>query len=515
LHRRHIFTALFAAFLASVAGCGTTETAEEPPEHSQPNIVLILADDMGVASVGAYHPESGVPTPNIDRLADEGMRFLDAHSGSAVCSPTRYGLLTGRYAWRTSLKSGVLNPWEGPLISEERLTIADLLREQGYRTACFGKWHLGWRWPDIRGRPTTNGWAVDYTKPIRGGPLAHGFDHYFGDDVPNCPPYVWIEDERARAIPTDFMRADPSNGVSAGPMTPGWRLDAVLPTLTERCVDYIAQAAHAGQPFFLYFPMTSPHAPISPSEAFRGTSGVSRYVDFLIETDWAVGEVLRALEDNGIAGNTLVIFTADNGTSPECDFEWLAARGIDLRARWRGYKADIWEGGHRVPFLVRWPGVIHPRSTSAGRVSLVDVMATVAEIVGYDLPESAAEDSVSLLPALLDEEENAPLREAVITHSSLGCFAIHSGPWKLAFCPGSCGWSEPVNPDTAGFGLPGYQLYDMTADPGEQHNLCDEYPEIVSELTDLFWEIVTSGRSTPGAQVSNDGPAVWAQLPWS
>jgi arylsulfatase A len=356
---------------------------------------------------------------------------------------------------------------------------------------------------------------VDYKKPIRGGPLDHGFDHYFGDDTSSAPPYVWIEDDRALAIPRAFMMADRENGVAPGPAVSGWSFEAVLPTLTERCTEYIAESAETGQPFFLYFSMNSPHSPIKPAEAFQGISGISKYADFLIETDWAVGEVLRALEENGVADNTIVIFAADNGTSRECNFNGLRAKGVDLRAQWRGCKADIWEGGHRVPFLVRWPGVVHPHTTSAETVSLVDVLATVADIVGYDLPEDAAEDSVSLLPVLLGEERGTPLHDAVITHSLSGCFAIHSWPWKLAFCPGSCGVSEPKDAEAFDLGLPGLQLYDVTVDPGEQHNLLAERPEVVSELTDLFWRIVTNGRSTPGPPMTNDGQTWWPQLPWS
>ncbi len=511
MHRPYFGILVFLSLFASSLACGTAEPEAEGPPH--PNVVLILADDMGLASVQACHPDSGLPTPNLDTLANEGMRFLDAHSGSAVCSPTRYGLLTGRYAWRTRLKSGLVNPWEGPLIAEDRLTIADLLHQEGYQTACIGKWHLGWNWPDARGRTTHTALWVDYTKPIRGGPVAHGFDHYFGDDVPNWPPYVWIEDEHALAIPKAFMIEDAANGVAPGPKVPGWSFEAVLPTLTERCVEYIAGAA-SRKPFFLYFSMSSPHSPIKPSEAFQGSSGISKYADFLVETDWAVGEVLRALEEKGVADNTIVIFVADNGTSPECNFEGLQEKGVDLRAEWRGSKADIWEGGHRVPFLVRWPGVVQAGAVSSERISLVDVVATVAEIVGYDLPRDAAEDSVSLLPVLLGENRDTPLHDAVITHSGSGCFAIHSGPWKLAFCPGSGGWSEPKDPEAVELGLPGLQLYDVTLDPGEQRNLFAERLDVVSELTDRLSEIVTNGRSTPGPPTANDGPSWWPQLPW-
>ena len=495
-----------------LAACRTAPPADETP--SPPNVVLILADDMGQASVGAYHPESGIPTPNLDRLAAEGMRFTDAHSGSAVCSPTRYGLLTGRYSWRTRMKSGIVGKWQPPLIAEERLTIADMMRARGYRTACIGKWHLGWNWPDAEGNPTTKAAEVDYTRPIRGGPLAHGFDHYLGDDVPNWPPYVWIEDARALAIPSETMEADSSNGVSAGPMTPDWSLEAVLPALTERCVEYVAEAAEADEPFFLFFSMTSPHTPINPAPRFQGASGVSKYADFLIETDWAVGEVLRALDEHGVAENTLVIFVTDNGTSPKCDFDGLAAEGVDLRAHWRGHKADVWEGGHRVPFLVRWPAAIDPGGVYDETVSLVDVMATVADAVGHALPDEAAEDSASLLPALRGEPRAALVNDAVITHSSGGRFAIHFGRWKLVFGPGSGGWSAPQDAAARKQGLPEYQLYDMAADPGEQRNLVEEHPEVVSELTAHFRRIVSRGRSTPGEPQRNDGPSWWKQLPW-
>jgi len=339
--------ALALLLLSSVA------TAQSPR-----NVVVVLADDMGLASFHAENPASGLPTPQLDRLAAEGMSFTDAHSPSAVCSPTRYALLTGRYAWRTHLKAGIVNKWEGPLIADDRLTLADVARSAGLTSACIGKWHLGWRWPKQGGGTTAQPEEIDYTQPIGGGALEAGFEHYFGDDVPNWPPYVWIEDDRALAVPEETMREDDPNGVRAGPMTPGWSLEAVLPELTRRCVQFLRDRAEANEPFLLYFSMTSPHTPISPSEAFIGQSGVSRYADFLLETDWSVGQVLRALDQYGLSKDTLVIFTADNGTSPKADFATLAAGGVDLRAHWRGHKGDIWEGGHRVPFIVRWPGVV-------------------------------------------------------------------------------------------------------------------------------------------------------------
>ena len=487
--------ALFGLLLVSLAGAQTPK-----------NVVVILADDMGLASLHHEHPGSGLPTPHLDQLAREGMSFTDAHSGSAVCSPTRYGLLTGRYAWRTSLKAGIVNMWGPPLIAEERLTLADVAGRAGLHSACIGKWHLGWRWPKQGGGTTRNPAEIDYTLPIGGGPLEAGFDHAFGDDVPNWPPYLWIEDDRAHAVPTETMKADGANGVSAGPMTPGWSLDAVLPELTRRCVHYVRDRAAADQPFFLFFPMTSPHTPISPSETWRGQSGVSPYADFLLETDWSVGQVLRALEHYGVADETLVIFTCDNGTSPKANFDTLAAGGIDLRGPWRGHKADVWEGGHRVPFLVRWPGVVAPGSSCDEPIVLTDIMATVAAALDVTLPANAAEDSSDLGSALRGED-HPPLHDAIVNHSSTGEFAVRAGRWKLCFCPGSGGWSNPKGLDAAQtLDLPLVQLYDLGFDPGESMNLATEDPQRVRQMTALLRTVV---ERTP-----NDGPAHWSKLPW-
>ena len=471
------------------------------------NVVVILADDMGLSSLYAEHPGSGLPTPNLDRLASQGMSFSDAHSGSAVCSPTRYGLLTGRYSWRTSLKAGIVSKWGLPLIAPDRMTLADVAHRAGLRTACIGKWHLGWRWPKAGGGTTKKPAEIDYALPIGGGALEAGFDHYFGDDVPNWPPYIWIEDDRALALPEEEMPGGKYLGVSPGPMTPDWSLEAVLPELTRRCVHYIRDRAQADEPFLLYFSMTSPHTPISPSEAFQGQSGVSDYADFLLETDRSVGQVLRALDQQGIADDTLVIFTCDNGTSPKADFKKLSEGGVDLLGPWRGSKADIWEGGHRVPFLVRWPAVVAAGTRSAEPIVLTDIMATVAEALGVDLAEGCAEDSVSLLPALKGEGLDAPLHELIVNHSSRGKFAVRLGNWKLCFCGGSGGWTAPTT-DAAvkKAGLPDLQLFDLATDPGEQTNLLQSRPQKAAELVDLFRQLV---QSHP-----NDGSDWWSHLPW-
>jgi arylsulfatase A len=475
--------------------------------QSPKNIVVILADDMGLASLHAEHSASGLPTPNLDRLRSQGMSFTDAHSPSAVCSPTRYALLTGRYSWRSRLKSGIVGKWEQPLIAEDRMTIADLSTAAGRRSACIGKWHLGWRWPKKGGGVTSKSLEIDYAQPIGGGALEAGFDHYFGDDVPNWPPYVWIEDDRALALPEGAMKQNSANGISAGPMTEGWSLSAVLPELTRRCVHYIRDRAKEEEGFLLYFSMTSPHTPISPSETFLGQSGVSPYADFLLETDWCVGQVLRALDQYGVADETLVIFTCDNGTSPKANFKTLSEGGVDLRGDWRGHKADVWEGGHRVPFLVRWPGVVEPGSSCRVPICLTDIFATTADAFDVETGEGAGEDSASLLPLFRGEERTGAHGGAIINHSGSGGFALRDGKWKLCLCAGSAGWSPPTNTKQAEkLGLPPVQLYNMDADPGEQKNLALEMPLKVEELTARFRAIV---EASP-----NDAPTWWSRLPW-
>ena len=322
----------------------------------QPNVIVILGDDMGIDSVSAFNPKMGMKTPAIDRLASEGMSFMDAHSTSGVCSPTRYGLLTGRYNWRSRLKRGIVGKWERPLIADARLTLPEMFRAQGYATCMIGKWHLGWHWPKKGGGVTQKLDEIDFTKPINGGPNSHGFDYHFGDDVPNWPPYAWRENERLIGNLTAQMKQGTMVGVSAGPAVADWDFSAVLLEYGKRCAEYVRGRKTKEQPFFLYFPMPSPHTPIAPGGKFKGITGISPYADFLVESDWAVGEIMKALDETGQADNTVVFFTCDNGTSPKANFPQLDAAGVHLNANWRGWKADAYEGGHRVPFIVRWPG---------------------------------------------------------------------------------------------------------------------------------------------------------------
>jgi arylsulfatase A len=460
----------------------------------RPNIVYILADDLGYGDVHCLNPERGkIATPNLDRLAKEGMRFTDAHSGSAVCTPTRYGILTGRYAWRTRLQSGVLMGFSPPLIDAGRLTVPQLLKHERYRTACIGKWHLGLTF-GVTGTGTN-----DLTQPIQNGPTTRGFDYYFGISASlDMPPFAFIENDRFTETPSvekEWLR----KGIAA----PGFEAVDVLPTLTRKAVDYIGGAAAEKEPFFLYLALTAPHTPIVPTQEWQGRSGLNAYGDFVMQTDWSVGQVLEELDKSGLAGNTLVIFTSDNGCSPSANVQELERKGHYPSYIFRGYKADIWDGGHHIPFLARWPGKIEPGSVSEQLICLTDLMATCADLLRTKLPTGAGPDSVSILPALLGRATK-PLRDAVVHHSINGSFAIRQGTWKLDLCPGSGGWSAPKPGSAAAKKLPRVQLYDMAADISERDNLETDQPNIVRRLTRQLQHYVAEGRSTVGQPLTND-----------
>ena len=491
--------------LASIVSHGASANPVQQT-GSRPNIVYILADDLGYGDVKCLNPEGKIATPNIDRLASEGIRFTDAHSSSSVCTPTRYGLLTGRYNWRSPLKSGVLWGYSRRLIEPGRLTVPALLKQHGYRTACFGKWHLGMDWPLKQGGFATvdaDGWKVDYTRPIQNGPNSVGFDDYFGISASlDMPPYAFIENDHTVGVPTVEKK-----WVRQGPACADFEAIDVLPTLTRKVTQYIdrhAAEAKAGKPLFVYMPLNAPHTPILPTAQWQGKSGISPYADFVMQVDWTVGQVMKALDRNGLASSTLVVMTSDNGCSPAAGFKEMAEKGHHPSYHFRGHKADIFDGGHRIPFIVRWPARIQPGTTSDQIVCLTDLMATCAEILGVKLPDSAGEDSVSILPALLGRAAG-PLREAVVHHSINGSFSIRQGKWKLELCPGSGGWSFPRPNSPAARKLPPIQLYDLAADIGEQHNVQDRHPEIVQRLTRLLQKYVADGRSTPGTVQSNTG----------
>ena len=474
-----------------------------------PNIVYILADDLGYGDVHCFNTGGKIATPQLDRLAASGMRFTDAHSSSAVCTPTRYGILTGRYNWRSSLKSGVLNGYSSRLIEPGRLTVPEFLRQHGYRTACVGKWHLGMDWPRKEGGPSgkiATGWEIDYARPITNGPTAVGFDDYFGISASlDMPPYLFINRDRAEGVPTVEK-----TWVRKGPAGADFEAIDVLPSLVRAATSFIAKnapAARGGKPFFLYLPLAAPHTPILPLHEWQGKSALNDYGDFVMQVDSAVGQILASLETEGLAGETLLIFTSDNGCSPQANYPELLARGHDPSAGFRGTKADIFEGGHHVPFIVRWPGKVKPGTASDQVACLTDLFATCAEVLGTRLPDAAAEDSVSLLPALLGTT-TGPLREAIVHHSINGSFAIRQGRWKLALCPDSGGWSHPKPDSDEAKGLPEVQLYDLSADPAERHNVQAEHPEIADRLTRLLEKYVASGRSTSGAAQPNNGSTI-------
>ena len=493
--------------LGLLAATAAAFAADRPP-----NILIILADDLGYGDVQCYNPQRGkIATPNIDRLAAQGMRFTDAHSSSGVCSPSRYALLTGRYHWRSRLQAGIVGLWEQPLIAPDRLTIAGLAKRHGYRTAAIGKWHLGWEWPipgeqrnlftGFGGKAGGGGanvaanvterhlaaWRETFSRPIPGGPVTRGFDAYFGTDVPNWPPYCFIENDRTVGIPSALLPPDKLKNHQAslqGPALPGWALEPILPALGDRACAFIADAARRPEPFLLYLPLTAPHTPLAVTDEWRGKSGLdSPVADLIMETDAVVGRVLAALDASGMTDKTLVLFTSDNGFASYTGAPHLEAQGHFPSGPLRGYKSDVWEGGHREPFIARWPGVVRPGSVCGQLAHHADVMATLADIFGAKLPASAGEDSFSLLPLLRGEDR--PVREHAVSCAANGIQGVRKGPWKLV-----C--TAPP------------QLYNLADDLGETKNLAAEQPERVTELLALREKLIADGRSTPGEPQKND-----------
>lgn len=474
---------------ACVTSLATTTEAEV-----RPNVVLVLADDMGYGEIEALNPDrSKIPTPNLNRLAAEGRVFSDAHTSSSVCTPTRYSLLTGRYNWRTRLQSGVLNGHGEPLIAADRLTLGGFFQRLGYTTAVIGKWHLNYHYESSQGlASTTQSRRSKARTPgpapvgslIPDGPLTRGFDAFFGFHHARSMSSIARDDRVIREVD----------------------VDEVLPLMTDevvRCIERHAQPSEPDSPFFIYYAMSSPHTPIVPTEEWIGRGTIGRYSDFVAQTDGAVGEVMAALERNGLADNTIFIFSSDNGTSRAAGIGRLQERGHYPSGSYRGSKADLWDGGHRVPFIVRWPGRVAAASASDQLLCLSDLMATFAELYSVELDANTAEDSVSFLPALLDTA-TADSRTEIVHHSINGRFAIRRDNWKLLLAPGSGGWSAPTDAQASDQGLPDKQLFDLTEDPGEQSNLIKERPELASELVALLQQIVDRGRSTPGPLRSND-----------
>ena len=487
-----------------------------------PNIVYLMADDMGYGDPGCYNPQSRIPTPNMDRLAAEGIRFTDAHSPSAVCTPTRYGVLTGRYCWRSSLKHQVLYSYEPSLIEKNRLTVAGMLKTVGYDTACIGKWHLGlgysarpgeWvdfgrplPWPSV-GRPLEE--KIDFTQPLRDGPVDLGFDYFYGTS--GCataqPPYGFIENDHFVDIPSVYHEV-PVLTSRPGMMALGWDHKDVDPVFCREAVRYIEDQAHNDTPFFLYLNPSAPHEPCVESvvpEFARGKSGAGPRGDLVWLVDWMVGKIMDALDATGQADSTLFIMTSDNGALPGdrviLESGKQAYNRYDHKScgDWRGYKSHIWDGGHREPLIIRWPGVVQPGAVSDELICLTDLMATSAAIVEYDLPDDAGEDSYNILPALTGDTGKASMRESVIHHSCFGVFSIRQDAWKLILeTQGSGGWPPPSGGGPE-MGAPG-QLYNLREDPQETTNLWDHRIDVVKRLIELLKTYKEGGRSVPLAR---------------
>ncbi|MGJ8643533.1 MAG: sulfatase family protein [Luteolibacter sp.] len=481
--------------LICLIGGQVANSAEE-----KPNIIFIFADDMGYGEVQCLNPERGkIPTPCMDELASEGMIFTDAHTSSSVCTPSRYSLMTGRYNWRTELQLGVYHGYSEALISEDTLTVGQLLQRNGYDTAMIGKWHLGMTLP-VNGdeRPNTRKpkqTNLDWDGEIQHGPADRGFDYFFGISASlDMAPYIYLENRKfVGKADNDDPAADAE----------GFTRPQVLPELGKRSATYIKE--HKGEkPFFLYVPLTSPHSPVLPTEEWVGKSGLNRHADFQMQTDHVIGQIISTVDDAGISENTLIIVSADNGTSSQSSgITKLEEMGHFSSANLRGSKADIWEGGHRVPFIVRWPKVVKAGSTSDETICLTDFLATCADIAGGELADDEGVDSVSFLPALKSESISTD-RQGIVHHAIAGQFAIRSGDWKLILAPGSAGWTSPVGKTALDQGLSEIQLYDLSKDIGETKNLQAEYPEKVAQLLALLEKYIVDGRSSSGAVQEND-----------
>lgn len=491
----------------------------------QPNIVYILADDMGYGDVQCLNPERGkIATPHMDQVAAQGMTFTDAHTTSSVCTPTRYGIMTGRYNWRTKLQKGVLNGYGEPLIPTDRMTVPSFLRDNGYKTAMIGKWHLGLGIATNDGKkaepagglkqklgkgvfPPEELSNIDWKGTIKGGPVDLGFDSWFGITASlDFPPYVWIRDRNWVGI-GDHAKAFRR----PGPATEDFEAIDVLDKLAAESVQYISKY-DSEKPFFMYVPLPSPHTPIVPTSKWKGKSGIGKYGDYVMQTDDLVGQVIAAIEAKGISENTLVVVTSDNGCSKAAKFSELESHGHFASAQYRGSKADLWEGGHRVPFLMKWPKVIKAGSVCDTLTCQTDLLATCADLLGKTIPASAGEDSESILP-LLSSKPAKFSRKGVIHHSVSGHFSYRQGKWKLLLAKGSGGWSAPSEKAMRDVtGAPKGQLYDLEADPGEQSNLYREYPEVVETLLAQLKDDVANGRSTAGPKQPNDIPSDQIQL---
>ncbi|TWT84330.1 Arylsulfatase [Planctomycetes bacterium CA13] len=485
-------TTCFLAIIIAITVVANASGAES----SRPNIVFVLADDLGYGDLHCYNANSKVPTPNLDRLANGGMRFTDAHSGAAVCSPTRYGFLTGRhFLRRPNWIEGILNRC---LIDEEQLTVAEYLQANGYHTACFGKWHLGQTWFDQKGKATGASFKTDYKRPTRGGPNDHGFDHFFGmNGTAVGSPLSLMENRLVTEIPT-------VKGPKKGrPMAKSHRPIDVMPRTTQRALDYIDASVkeRKGQPFFIYYALTAVHTPIVPAKQYHGKSDASDYGDFVYQIDDTVGQIVQKLNEHDLSENTLIVFSSDNGSHGRAaegngNGPGSVMKKFDHQANgnWRGLKGDGYEGGHRVPFIARWPGHVPVNSQCDELITLEDFMATCAEIIGKPLPKDTAQDSFNILPYLLGDKAASGIRPYAVLSTFFGKPVIRKDSWVLMpFMEGGGPYNKnAVESDEGG---PQGQLFDLSTDPGQKKNLWLKHLDVVTELTRLHAEHVSRGRS--------------------
>jgi arylsulfatase A len=479
----------------------------QPAADQKPNIVYILADDLGYGDVSVYNPDGKISTPNIDKLASQGMRFTDAHSPSSVCTPTRYALMTGRYPWRSRLPVGVLRGYSRTLIEKDRPTVAGLLKNNGYETGVIGKWHLGLDWIMNRRdeqllanaeygiKTEMNPDDIDFTQPAAQGPKTAGFGYsYILPASLDMPPYCYLENQKLTEIPTAYTTGNKLESGYTGPfwregrMAPSFDFYGVLPTFVQKAKDFITRQSKS-KPFFLYIPLAAPHTPWVPTKDYKGKSKAGEYGDFVQQTDAAVGEILKTLETSGFSENTIVIFASDNG--PYWRQNFVEMFNHRAAAQFRGMKGDAFEGGHRIPFIVRWPHKVKAGSVSNATTTLANLMATCADVLKSKDAAFVTEDSYSILPILLGKTKTVPDQPAVVHSSSIGYFAIRKGDWKLIVGLGSGGFTEPrdIKPTV---GKPTGQLYNLATDISETKDVYEQYPDKVQELTLLLEEIKQS-----------------------
>lgn len=485
--------------------------------RDQPNIIYILADDLGYGDLSCFNEESKIATPHLDNLAKSGMKFTDAHSSSALCTPSRYSILTGRYNWRSKLKRGVIGGYSPSILEDNRLTVGDLLKKANYQTSFIGKWHLGLEWAcqgplvEVENFGVTPG--ILYDEPIGKSPVAFGFDYFYGISASlDMPPYVYIENDRVVEVP-DRVTAGES-GMKfwrAGPTAPNFKHEDVLPHFTNKVLEQIDQRNE--HPFFIFYSLTGPHTPILPSEAFIGQSKTNLYGDFLMMCDEMIGKIVQKVAEEGLTEDTIIIFASDNGAAPVINFDELQALGHYPSGEYRGAKADIYEGGHRIPMIVKWPNRMKGDTVCEETVSLVDFIATLSEVVGVPLTDSTGEDSVSNLSLWTNQQNAQKIHEAIVNHSDDGSLAIRKDQWKLVTCPGSGGWSFPKEPEEL-MGLPEMQLFDLEKDPAETTNIIEDYPEIHRALLLLLKRYIEKGRTTIGEPRSNSGGNAWEEISW-